>query len=79
MTIPSIHIRDLSQATLAKLKARARRHERSFQAEVKTILEQAAQMDWSRTRALAARLRRELAGTGQSDSADLIAAARRSR
>ncbi len=77
--MPSIHIRDLSQATLTKLKARARRHERSFQAEVKTILEHAAQMDWSRTRVLAARLRRELAGTGQSDSADLIATDRRSR
>jgi hypothetical protein len=43
------------------------------------ILEQAAQVDWSRTRALAARLRRELAGTVQSDSAEIIAADRRSR
>jgi plasmid stability protein len=77
--MPSIHIRDLSQGTLARLKARARRHGRSFQAEVKTILDQAAQVDWSRTRALAARLRRELADTGQSDSAELIAADRRSR
>jgi plasmid stability protein len=77
--MPGIHIRDLSQATLDKLKARARRHERSLQAEVKTILEQAAQMDWSRTRALSAQLRRELAGSTQSDSTKLIATDRGSR
>ena len=77
--MPSIHIRNLSRGTLDKLKARARRHERSLQAEVKTILDQAAEVDWSRTRALAARLRRELAGTVQSDSAEIIAADRRSR
>jgi hypothetical protein len=46
---------------------------------VKTILEQAAEVDWCRTRAFAARLRRELAGTIQSDSAEIIAAVRRSR
>lgn len=78
--MPGIHIRDLSRATLDRLKSRARRNGRSLQAEVKTILEQvAASSDWSRTRAHAALWRRRLAGRPQSDSAALIAADRETR
>ena len=58
--MPAIHIRDLSQATLERLRARARRNDRSLQAELKSILEEAANTDWSGTRTLAAKLRKSL-------------------
>ena len=77
--MPAIHIRELSRSTLDRLKARARRHDRSLQAELKSILEEAAETDWSGTRALAAKLRKSLAGRTHSDSAELIASDRRSR
>jgi hypothetical protein len=77
--MPAIHIRDLSQATLVRLKARARRNDHSLQAELKSILEEAANTDWSGTRTLAAKLRNRLARRTHSDSAELIASDRRSR
>ena len=77
--MPAIHIRDLSQATLERLKARARRNDRSLQAELKSILEEAANTDWSGTRTLAAKLRKSLARRTHSDSAELIASDRRAR
>lgn len=77
--MPAIHIRDLSQTTLERLKARARRNDRSLQAELKSILEEAASADWAGTRALAAKLRKRLVRRVHSDSAELIASDRRSR
>ena len=77
--MPAIHIRDLSRATLERLKARARRNDRSLQAELKSILEAAAATDWSGTRALAAKLRKRLARCDHSNSAELIVADRRAR
>ena len=77
--MPAIHIRDVSKGTLDRLKARARRNDRSLQAELKTILEEAAAEDWTATRHLAAKLRKRLAGRTHSDSADLIASDRRAR
>lgn len=41
--MPALHIRDLDDAVIDALKARAARHHRSLQGELKTILEQAAQ------------------------------------
>ena len=40
----SIHIRGIQEETLARLKQRAKRHRRSLQKEVLTLLEDAAQM-----------------------------------
>ncbi|MEX0330583.1 MAG: hypothetical protein AB3N64_04085 [Puniceicoccaceae bacterium] len=40
----AIHIRDLSEETLAGLKRRAARHRRSLQKEAQIILEEAARM-----------------------------------
>ena len=37
--MPAIHIRDLDDAVIAALKARAAAHRRSLQGEVRTILE----------------------------------------
>jgi plasmid stability protein len=74
-----VHIRGLSRTTLERLKARARRNDRSLQAELKSILEEAAGTDWSGTRASATKLRKTLARRAHSDSAELIALDRRAR
>ena len=77
--MPSIHIRDLSEATLQKLRSRARRHDRSLQAELKLILEEAAARDWTATLLRADRMRRRLARRVHDDSAQLIARDRQTR
>ncbi len=66
-------VRNLDVAVLRKLKARARKNGRSLQAEMKSILEQAARSDLAAARAAAARIRRQLAGRVHSDSAALLA------
>ena len=38
----SIHIRDVSEFTIARLKLRAQRHHRSLQGELKALLAEAA-------------------------------------
>jgi plasmid stability protein len=40
----SLHIREISDATLSALKRRAARHRRSLQKEVQVLLEEAARM-----------------------------------
>jgi plasmid stability protein len=77
--MPSVHIRDLSEATLEKLRTRARRNDRSLQAELKLILEEAAGRDWVETLARAERMRRQLARRAHDDSAQLIARDRQTR
>ena len=66
-------IRNLDDQTVARLKQRAARNDRSLQAELQTILERAAMVDVVEGRALAARIRKKLAGRGHTDSATLIA------
>ena len=66
-------VRDLKAAVVARLKARARRHGRSLQTELKEILETASRRDAIQARAVAARIRRQLAGRGHSDSVELLA------
>lgn len=70
-------VRDLSPATLGKLKAYARRNGRSLQAELHRILEEAARASVADTQAAAARLRRTLAGRRHTDSGALQAEGRR--
>lgn len=65
-------IRDLDSELVVRLKDRARRRGRSLEAELRVILERAASEDWADARALAARLRRKLAGRTHSDSVDLL-------
>jgi hypothetical protein len=55
------------------LKARAKAHRRSLQAELKEVLENAAGQGGLDARALADRVRRRLAGRAHSDSVELIA------
>lgn len=69
-------VRDLKAHVVARLKARAERSGRSLQAELKDILEQASRQSAIDARALAARIRRQLAGRPHSDSAALLAADR---
>jgi plasmid stability protein len=67
-----ILIRNLDDATLDRLKVRAARNGWSLQAEVKMILDQAAQVDSQTARLMAARIREKLKGRPASDSVDLL-------
>lgn len=69
-------IRNLHGRTIDKLKVRAARNGRSLQAELRAILERAAEVVID-PRALAGRIRRELSGRSHADSAALIAEDRR--
>jgi hypothetical protein len=53
---------------LERLKARARRHGRSLQAELKEILEAASEADLLDARLVADRIRRSLRGRRTTDS-----------
>ena len=67
-----ILVRNLDNDVVDRLKARAAQHSRSLQAEVRTILEQAAQVDIYTAQNLAARIRRQFRGRKFSDSTALI-------
>lgn len=71
--MPQVLVRGLDPTTLERLKARARRHNRSLQAELREILERAARTDLITARRTAEQLRKKLAGGRHTDSADLIA------
>lgn len=66
-------VRHLKADAVARLKARAKRHGRSLQTELKEILETASRHRAVEARAVAARIRRELAGRAHSDSVELLA------
>ena len=66
-------VRDLDDDVVARLKKRARNHRRSLQAELRHLLEQAAQTDMTEARRLAQRIRRRLAGRKHTESALLVA------
>ncbi|NIR46302.1 MAG: Arc family DNA-binding protein [Gemmatimonadetes bacterium] len=66
-------VRDLDNEVVERLKARARRHGRSLEAELRQILGRAATADVVEARAVADRIRRQLSGREHSDSADLVA------
>lgn len=70
-------VRDLDQPILERLKARARRHGRSLQAELKEILETAAEADLLDARLVADRIRRSLRGRRTTDSGESQAEDRR--
>ena len=65
-------IRDLKSDVVTRLKARAKRHGRSLQTELKEILDKASRQSAVEARALADRIRRELAGRTHSDSVQLL-------
>lgn len=65
-------VRDLDPEVIERLKSRARRHGRSLQSEVKSILEAAAPLSMRDARDLAEDWQRRLAGKISGDSSDLI-------
>lgn len=70
--MPDILVRDLTSETIERLKARAQRHGRSLQGEVKLILEGAAILSMEEARAVSDQWHRRLAGREYRDSADTI-------
>ncbi|HSB61464.1 MAG TPA: hypothetical protein VLI67_07075 [Vicinamibacteria bacterium] len=66
-------VRDLKAEVVARLKASAKRHGRSLQAELREILENASRHGAVEARALAGRIRRRLAGRAHSDTVELLA------
>ena len=72
--VAQVLVRELEPQVVARLKARAERHGRSLEAELREILKRAADVgDLSEARSLAASLRRRLAGRVHTDSALLMA------
>jgi plasmid stability protein len=71
--MPDVLVRGIDAEVLEALKDRARANGRSLQVELKTILEQAAQMRMIDSRALAAKIRRSLKPGRHSDSAASLA------
>jgi plasmid stability protein len=65
-------IRDLDPRIVARLKARARGHRRSLQAELKEILEQAAEAGPRDRRAVMRDVQKLFAGRAFADSTDSI-------
>lgn len=65
-------VRDLSPATIQKLKKRAQRHGRSLQAELKSILEGAAPLSMEEFWVVADSIRGSLKGRRHSDSVKLL-------
>ena len=71
--MPDVLVRGIDAEVLEALKDRAKANGRSLQVELKTILEQAAQMRMIDSRALAAKIRRSLSKRTHSNSAALLA------
>jgi len=70
-----ILVRDLDDAVVRKLKARARSYGRSLQSEVKAILTHAASspvVDMEAARQMCAKIRRRLRGRRRTDSVKLL-------
>ena len=77
--MPQILVRNLSRRVVEHLKKRAQEDGRSLQAELKSILEQAAnapQVDMGTAQKLCEQFRRRFKGRKFSDSAKLIRADR---
>jgi antitoxin FitA len=72
LEMAQILIRNVDDTVVERLKKRASLNGRSLQAELKIVLEQAAQMDIADAREIAARIRGKLKGRQLSDSAELL-------
>ena len=67
-----IIVRNLDEAVVDRLKARARTNDRSLEAEVRLILEQSAKVDMVQARQIVMERRKKLQGREFVDSVDLI-------
>jgi plasmid stability protein len=70
--MPNILIRDLSRKTVDQLKARARQHNRSFQGEVKHLIEEAVKTTGEAALLRARKIRASFGRKIFSDSAELL-------
>lgn len=68
----SVLVRDLDDDVLRQLKASAKAHGRSLQAEIHDVLRNASARRMAETRRLSAQWLKRLRGTAQTDSAALI-------
>ncbi len=68
----NVLVRDLEDEVLRQLKAAAKAHGRSLQAEIHEVLRTASVRSLAETRRLSARWLRRLDAASQSDSTDLI-------
>jgi len=75
--VAQVLVRDLKTDVVSRLKARAKRHGRSLQTELKEILQTASRHRALDARALADRIRRQLGGRAHTDSVKLLAEDRR--
>ena len=77
--MPNLLVRNLDDAVLEQLKAAAKAHRRSLQAEIHDVLRNASVRRLAETRRLSARWLKRLRGSAQSDSAALIREDRETR
>jgi plasmid stability protein len=70
--VANVLIRDLDAGVLNRLKAAAKRHSRSLQAEIHDVLGRAAVTSLAETRRISGRWLKRLRGSSQSDSTRLI-------
>ena len=75
----NVLIRDLDNDVLKQLKAAAKAHGRSLQAEIHDVLERASTRNLASTRRLSAQWLKRLRQSSQSDSALMIRADRDAR
>ena len=79
VAVPNVLVRDLDDDVLKDLKAAARAHGRSLQAEIHEVLRNARARSLAETRRLSARWLKRLGATSRSDSTALIREDRDSR
>jgi plasmid stability protein len=73
MTVAQVLVRDLDEATVKRLKERARQHGRSLQGEAKAVLEQAASTyTMEEALAVARYWQRRTSRRKQTDSVELL-------
>ena len=65
-------VRNLDDETVTHLKSLAKKHKRSLQSEIKSILEREAKLMTVDNFTFAANIRKKLAGITQTDSIELI-------
>jgi len=75
----NVLVRDLDDDVLKQLKAAAKAHGRSLQAEIHDVLERASTRNLASTRRLSAQWLKRLRQSSQSDSALMIRADRDAR
>jgi plasmid stability protein len=68
----NVLVRDLDDDVLRQLKAAAKAHGRSLQAEIHAVLEHATARSLAETRRISARWLKRLGATSHTDSADSI-------